>query len=198
TITGVEPSVPIRSLQSTVRGVLSIVAPTTLVVGLLYYFGWARTSAEAHQLGLDDSLFGFSTQDYILRSISSMYWPLFIGAAAVLVGLFIHGVVTATLDSTDSPTSRVHLARGLWIGSASVGLVLLVLGAVGARDRTPTRFVSLTAPIAVTVSIVFLAYAAHLFARYEPRFSSSPADLQARSLAPVAWSLIAALLFLSL
>ena len=70
---------------------LSIVAPTTLVVALLYYFGWARTSAEAHALGLDDSLFGYSTQDYILRSISSMYWPLFVGAGAVLVGLFVHG-----------------------------------------------------------------------------------------------------------
>ncbi|MGZ4729990.1 MAG: hypothetical protein ACXWB2_19915, partial [Acidimicrobiales bacterium] len=57
----VASSLPVRSLQTTVRGLLSIVAPTTLVVGLLYYFGWARTSAEAHALGLDDSLFGYSS-----------------------------------------------------------------------------------------------------------------------------------------
>jgi hypothetical protein len=193
-----EASVPVRSFQSTVRGILSLVAPTTLVVGLLYYFGWARTSAEAHQLGLDDSLFGYSTQDYILRSISSMYWPLFIGAAALLIGLFVHGVVTAGLDATPPGTSRVRAARILWATSALLGSLLLVLGIVGARDREPSRFVSLAAPIAVTASIVFLAYAAYLLARYEPRFNSSGAALQARSLAPAAWSLIAALLLLSL
>jgi len=181
-----------------VRGILSLVAPTTLVVALLYYFGWARTSSEAHQLGLDDSLFGYSTRDYILRSISSMYWPLFIGAAAVLAGLLIHGAVTAGLDATPPGASRVHAARVLWVTSALLGSVLLVLGVVGARDREPTRFVSLASPIAVTASIVFLAYAAHLFAKYESRFSSSPAALHTRSLAPVAWSLIAALLLLSL
>src|SRR5262245_8034237 len=73
-----DASSPVRSFQGTVRALLSVVAPTTLVVGLLFYFGWARTNAQAHALGLDDSLFGYSTRDYILNSVSSMYWPLFV------------------------------------------------------------------------------------------------------------------------
>ena len=100
---------------------------------------------------------------------------------------------------------RLHQVRRASASLAScgpvatfVGLLLLVFGVVGARIRDPSRFVSLAAPLAVTVSIVFLAYAAHLFARYEPQFDSSSAAPQARSLAPVAWSLIAVLMFLSL
>ena len=100
----VASSVPVQSLRTTVRGVLSIVAPTTLVVALLYYFGWARTSSEAHTLALDDSLFGFSSQDYILRSISSMFWPVFIGTVALLPG------------SRSTPSS----ARG-WTKVAGIG-----------------------------------------------------------------------------
>jgi hypothetical protein len=197
-VTDPASSVPMRSLRTTTRGLLSMVAPTTLVVALLYYFGWARTSAEAHALGLDDSLFGYSTQDYVLRSISSMYWPLFFGAAALLVGLFVHGVITALLGDDPSDRRRVRYARTLTAGVAIAGAVLLGLGIAGERVRYPTRFVSLYTPVAVTVSIVLLAYAAHLVARYEPGLGAGAIARETRPLAPMAWSLVVVLLFLSL
>src|SRR5207245_11115005 len=43
---------PTRSLRATFRGIGSVVAPTSAVTALLYYFGWTRTSVEATQLGL--------------------------------------------------------------------------------------------------------------------------------------------------
>ncbi len=194
----VTDSVPFRSLRTTARGLLSIVAPTTLVVALLYYFGWARTSAEAHALGLDDSLFGYSTQDYILRSVSSMFWPLFIGAAAVLGGLFLHGIVTSWLGGADPDPQRVRYGRILAGGLVVVGSVLRVLGIVGTRVHRPSRFVSLAAPVAVTLTIVALAYAAHLISRYGPGLDSGPIARESRPLAPMAWSLVIVLVFLSL
>lgn len=193
----VASSVPIRSLQTTVRGLLSIVAPTTLVVGLLYYFGWARTSAEAHALGLDDSLFGYSSQDYILRSISSMYWPLLVGTLAVLGGLLLHGILTAWLGDHPDP-GRVRWARRLTVAFIVIAALLVVLGLLGARDRHPSRFVSIAAPVALTVSIVVIAYAAHLLLRYGPGTGSGQLAHEVRPLAPVAWSLVVVLLFLSL
>jgi hypothetical protein len=71
-----------------------------------------------------------------------MYWPLFIGAVAVLVGLFVHGVITAGLGATPPGTSRARMARILWAAIAVLGSLLLVFGVVGARVRHPTRFVS--------------------------------------------------------
>ena len=195
--TDVADSVPVRSLQTTVRGLLSIVAPTTLVLGLLYYFGWARTSAEAHALGLDDSLFGYSSQDYVLRSISSMYWPLLVGTLAVLVGLVLHGLLTAWLGDDPDP-GRVRWARRLTVAFAVLATVLVVLGLLGAHDRRPTRFVSIAAPAALTVSIVVFAYAVHLFVRYGPGMGSGGLARETKPFAPLAWSLVIVLLFLSI
>jgi hypothetical protein len=191
-------SVPVKSLQGTVRGLLSIVAPTTLVVGLLYYFGWARTSAEAHALSLDDSLFGYSSQDYILRSISSMYWPLFVGAIVLLVGLVVHGVLSAWFGDDPTDAGRVRWGRALTVALAVIGVALLTLGILGAHVTRPSRFVSLAGPIAVTASIVVLAYAVHLLIRFGPGLGSGPLARESKPFAPLAWSLVIVMLFLSL
>ena len=198
TDTDITSSVPVKSLRSTVRGVLSIVAPTSLVVALLYYFGWTRTSYEARALGLDDSLFGYSTQDYVLRSVSSMYWPLFIGAAALLVGLVFHSAISSWLGDRAANPQRVRYGVALAIGLAVGGVALLALGAAGERVTSPSRFVSLYTPVAVTISIVLLVYAAHLFAEYGPARGTSPFAREAREYAPIAWSLVVVLLLLSL
>lgn len=190
-------SSPVKSLQGTVRALLSVVAPTTLVVGLLFYFGWARTSAQAHALGLDDTLFGYSTRDYVLNSVSSMYWPLFVGAIALLVGLLAHGLISAWLDDQDPPR-RVRAARAVALVSAVSGVVALVAGAIGGSIDRPTRAVSLGAPLAITVGIVLVAYAAHLWLRYVNEPATTGYGAQVTRLAPLAWSVLAALLLLSL
>ncbi|UVJ41465.1 hypothetical protein [Arthrobacter sp. CJ23] len=57
--------------------VLSVIGPPlTVATALLVYFGWARTDAQAKSMGLDVSLFGFTVQDFILRSIQSLFQPL--------------------------------------------------------------------------------------------------------------------------
>ncbi|MCX2746947.1 hypothetical protein OOZ51_03845 [Arthrobacter sp. MI7-26] len=57
--------------------VLSVIGPPlTVATALLVYFGWARTDAQAKSMGLDVSLFGYTVQDFILRSIQSLFRPL--------------------------------------------------------------------------------------------------------------------------
>ena len=79
-----------------------------------------------------------------------------------------------------------------------MGSVLLVLGVLGTRVHRPTRFVSLAAPVAVVATIVALAYAAHLIGRFGPGLGSGPLARESKPLAPLAWSLVIVLLFLSL
>ena len=78
-------------------------APTSAVTALLYYFGWARTSVQAQQMGLDDSLLGYSTQDYLLRSLTSMTIPLVVALVATVVGLLLHTVVVRWLAEGSKP-----------------------------------------------------------------------------------------------
>jgi hypothetical protein len=190
---------PLRSMSSTFRGIATLVGPTSLVVALLYYFGWARTQAQARAMGLDDSLFGFSTQDYVLRSVSPMFWPVFLGTVAVLVGLMFHRALTAWVrGSGPAPARAKHRARVLWtvVGvAATLAAVFLVLGAVGANVRSPSRLVSLGSPLAVTVGVVLLGYAGYVFQTLvaRPRDDADPPII-----GPLAWSAMSALLLLSL
>jgi hypothetical protein len=92
----------------------------------------------------------------------------------------------------------VRAGRLLAGGLVIVGSALLVVGVVGTRVHRPTRFVSLAAPVAVVATIVALAYAAHLIGRFGPGLGSGPIAREARPLAPLAWSLVIVLLFLSL
>lgn len=101
--------------------------PLTLATALLVYFGWARTDVQARSMGLDASLFGYSVQDLVLRSVPSLYLPL--------VWLLIVGVVWLAADRwarrhlADPPVRRAALAvLPVGLGLAAVlWLTIMVL-----------------------------------------------------------------------
>lgn len=162
----------IQPLRATIKGVAALVAPTTLVTALLYYFGWARTSTQAAVMGFDDSLLGFSPEDYLLRSIDPMFWPMFVGVAATIVGLGLHSGLVRRIAATTltgggqlRPAGRT-LVRRASSATAAAGTVLLVLGVAGVNVERPSRVVSLWSPVCVTAAIILLAYAAYLADRF--------------------------------
>ena len=63
------------SLHQALRTIGSVVAPTTLLTALLFYFGWVSVSVQSRYFGFDASLLEFSTQDYLLQSISPTFLP---------------------------------------------------------------------------------------------------------------------------
>jgi len=64
-----------------------VLAPTTVITALLFYFGWAQTSALFGRLGIDQSALGFTVQDYMLRSVNSTFRPLSVVLLAAVAGL---------------------------------------------------------------------------------------------------------------
>jgi hypothetical protein len=188
-------------MLATLRGVTTLVAPTTLVTALLFYFGWARTSSQAFVMGLDESLFGYSTRDYILRSITSMFWPLFNSAVALVLGVVAHARLLAWSGlSGQRPAmrrKRERPVRLINIGIAVVGALLLVLGGAGSQIDRPSRFVSMAAPLAVTVGVVLLAYAAYLRQLVVRADGDPPLNAATAPLAPLAWGAVTVLVLLS-
>lgn len=72
-----------RTTWSSVSEVITtFVAPTTLVGGLVFYFGWTRTRAWWLYFGIDPSVLGFSNQDYVLRSVNALFPALLVVAIA--------------------------------------------------------------------------------------------------------------------
>ena len=148
-------------LARMMRAASAIAAQTGLLTALLYYFGWTRTRSTSSQLGLDPSLFGYSTQEYVLRSVDSMLVPLTIALAVLLlqvVGVEVLGTLVARAPSLCVPlrrafsacsvTGAVALAFGIATGvgmqiphAAVAGPVLTLSGAclIGLSLTAPGR-----------------------------------------------------------
>jgi hypothetical protein len=194
---------PLQSLRATLRGVASVVAPTSLLTALLYYFGWARTSYQARALGLDDSLFGFSTKDYLLRSIDAMFWPLFVGTLVTLAALSLHGHVIAWVTgAAGSPPPGVDLrnrvARWATLVLVGVGSGSLLLGIVWARVEEPSRVVSMAQPICITAGISILGYGVHLRRRLLGHGDTAEPTPELRAVRLVSSSVAVSLILLGL
>ncbi|MEA2827293.1 MAG: hypothetical protein QOG43_1732 [Actinomycetota bacterium] len=194
------PVDPTRSMRNAFRGIGSVVAPTSAVTALLYYFGWTRTTIEAHLLGLDDSLLGYSTQDYLLRSMSSMFGPLVVGLLAALAALGLHAAVVAWVRDAggpDDPRLRRLLGR-LVLALGAVAGVTLAVGIAGARVRRPSDVVYVASPMCVTVSIVVGCYAANIHRRFLARRRRDAVAGELKTLRGVSATLVVLLLVLSL
>ncbi|WP_347107413.1 hypothetical protein AAHB33_10030 [Paenarthrobacter sp. S56] len=116
--------------------VLSVIGPPlTVVTALLVYFGWARTDAQAKAMGLDVSLFGYTVQDFVLRSIQSLFQPL---AWLVVIGLLWVMLDRVVVRLLETARFRKLLQRAalavLVLGFAFAALMWVV--AVSQPERT--------------------------------------------------------------
>jgi hypothetical protein len=164
-------------VRSTLELIGLVVAPTTLLTGLAYYFGWTLTNARASYFGIDPSTLGFSMQDYLLRSADALFVPLSAVVFAALAALAIHAVVSSRL----SERSRTAILRASWLCGAA-GSVLLALGIVAVFRPLPFPTHYLFAPVSPGLGAALLAYAVYLRRGW---------------LSPLAVGLVAALVVLS-
>jgi hypothetical protein len=100
-------------------------AVITLVTAVLFYFGWRRSDVQAGAMSIDVSLFGFSSQDYVLRSISSLYLPLLVVSGLGLCWLWVHLRITRLLRSDRLAADRSRAAAAAWTRLAAAALAAL-------------------------------------------------------------------------
>jgi len=127
-----------------------------LVTALAYFFGWARTSSLANFFGLDYSTLGFSTQDYLLRSVDAAFVPL--GAILLTcLGLFVaHGAVVRLVDGGDHDDTLRRASQALVVG----GAVVLAAGIIGVFK--PLGLYYLLPPLLPGAGVALLGYGLHL------------------------------------
>jgi hypothetical protein len=160
-ITTPVPSEPPR-LRPALEAIGTVVAPTTVLSALLFYFGWVYSAARASVFGIDASLFGYSTQDYVLRSFQPV--------APFLGTILLLGLVFFQIHSTLSGwvlTGRHQRFVGLLSSTIPfVGMVLLAAGLAGIANVPPFNGVSwladLAAPLDVALGVIAVAYGMHL------------------------------------
>jgi hypothetical protein len=133
---------------------------------LLFYFGWVRTSIQAHELGYDASVVGHSTQDYILKSINVLFVPLVL---LLLVALLLHWLHQRLVQSAAArPRLRARVLRVARISTLS-WIIWIPLGIVIAVFSEPAKRISL--PATLTLALLCALYGNALERRFANRRS---------------------------
>jgi hypothetical protein len=99
----------------------------TLLTAIMFYFGWQRTYVQARLMSTDVSLFGFSTQDYVLRSISSLYLPVLVVFGLVLGWLWVHLQVVRVLRSSVQPWPRRRQTVRIWTFAIAIAGIAVAI-----------------------------------------------------------------------
>lgn len=102
----------------------TVVAPTTVLTALLFYFGRFHAYWFFHYFGVNSTVLGLSTQDYLVRSADGLFVPLAVLAAIGLAVLWLHRLVRRPALGDGHP----RLARIAKIGALVLGLFLTCVG----------------------------------------------------------------------
>jgi hypothetical protein len=109
--------------------IVAVVAPVTLITALAYYFGYRREEAFAGYFGIDPSTLGFTTNDYVLRSVDALFVPITVVLLVAFGAVFLHALAGDRFDRVD----LVPVAVVLGLCALIVGIALLA-GKPFARD----------------------------------------------------------------
>jgi hypothetical protein len=142
-------------LERRVRLFTSILAPTTVLTALLFYFGYVTTAAEYGYFGISMGSLDLSYQALLLNSVGALYVPLGLLFLVVLGGLWAHLWFSGTIRARAPRRSRSR------VGLLMVGLGALVFlrGVVGVVVPSIARseWIAVT-PACLGLGIVVLAY----------------------------------------
>jgi hypothetical protein len=140
-----------------------VTSQTALVIGLLYYFGWVRTQATFSYFGVDTSLIGYGTSDYVLRSVEAAFQPFIWTALIALALLGIHRfLIRRALDMPEWSRVRVGVQWSVFtLHVVGIGLAAVVITGMLIPDRVG-RPLGLLLPVSLIVSVALLGYVAYL------------------------------------
>jgi hypothetical protein len=120
------PSVPLTVLK--VAG--SLLGPATVLTALMYYFGLLHAFWFFSTFGVDYTVFGLTTQDYLTRSADGLFVPLTAIASAGLAILWGYRLLAARLS-------------GIWrVAAAPVVIAVLAVLGVALLSVAVTGFVA--------------------------------------------------------
>ncbi|MEV0669585.1 sensor domain-containing protein [Mycobacterium sp. NPDC050441] len=159
-----------------------VVAPTTLVTGLCYYFGYTSTRKTLAYLGIDSDAIGFTTNDYVTKSTGVLFVTALV---ALLTVTAVLGLCTY-LRRVAAAGRHTRTLRAVAWALGALGLACLLRGVVGVirPTFTPDEKLWLT-PIALGVGAALLVLAAWLLRATTPAPERPPVSALERALLAV-------------
>jgi hypothetical protein len=183
-----------RGFQAVLTVASAVAVPPALITGLAYFFAVKRQETLALYFGVDTSVLGYSTQDYLLRGGDVLFVVVLFVALAGLGFARAHLVV---LQRLDVPRLQVPF-RWMVVALKAVGLALLVLGLVAVFRPLPFSPHFLFRSLSFGMGVVLIAYGTYLGNRLGGIRTASQGDAAALWLSPVSLVLVVVVAFLSL
>ena len=149
----------------------TVVAPTTLLTSLLFYFGWSHAYYFSDYFGVNSTLLGLTTRDYVQKAVDGLFIPMMVVAGVGLLALWAHSLLRARL--AEGPHRR--LLR-LVAAIAAVGLVLAVGGfwSIFVATRLRRYLYGTAAPPSLALGVLLLVYAVHQWRSVTARRVAGP------------------------
>lgn len=119
------PAPPVQ--QRALKAIGTIVAPAALVTALMYLFGLLHAYWFFSRFGVDYTLMGLTTEDYLVRSADGLFVPLVVVSAAGLAVLWVSRRLPASLRRRAHRVPR----RVVMAGAYAIAIGLLVVAATG-------------------------------------------------------------------
>ena len=135
-----------------------IVAPTTLLTALLYYFGWSHAYWFCNYFGVNSTVLGFTSTDYLMRSVDALFVPMTVAASAALVAVWGHSLLRARLAAGSRPRALRFIVPVI----AVAGGVLVLGGFASVFTTTVLSQHLVAAPLSLGSGVLLLVYAVHL------------------------------------
>jgi hypothetical protein len=137
----------------------AVLGPTTVLTGLLLYFGRMHVTGYFRYLRVNFTVLDLTANDYLIRSADGLFVPLTALAVAGLLALWVHRFVLDRM-STDTRESVVSVLIPL---AAALGVLLMSLALLELlADRPVVADVSWVGGLALSIGVLLVAYAAHL------------------------------------
>lgn len=152
-MTGQDEEERLSGFLQLTRILAAIIAPTTLLTSLLYFFGWSHAYWFFDHFGVNSTVLGLTTGDYLIRSVDGLFVPLTVTALVVLFAIWGH----TALGGSGSQVLGILVPV-----MTVVGILLTVTGLLSIFVRTWLSELLAAAPLCLAIGVVLLAYAHHL------------------------------------
>jgi hypothetical protein len=139
-----------------------VVAPTTLVTGLLFYFGWSHAYWFFDYFGVNSTVLGLTASDYLMRGLDGLFVPLLAVAVLGLVAVWARGLLAGRLHGRTLPAWLPVALGGAGVALCANGLSRVVV-------LTPVNRTLAVAPMSLAAGLVSLTAAVRLATAGQPR-----------------------------
>lgn len=149
-------------LSRVTKLVKEVVAPTTLVTAVLFYFGSSHAYWFFDYFGVNSTALGLTASDYLMRGLDGLFVPLVVLAVVGLIVVWGRGLLAGRLGRHTFP-AWMPLA----LGGASVALCANGLSRV--MVVTPLNRPLAVAPVSLAAGVVSLTVAVRTATAGQPR-----------------------------